>query len=189
MEQKKSKSHQSVVAKMCVSGALAAVCFVLDYLATEISFMFFGNTIKISFSGLPIILAAIICGPLYGAATGFIGAMLTQLLSYGFTATTILWVLPATSRGIVVGLLFIAFRRSLAPHFIILETVISSLIVTVLNSLALYVDGNINGYYNPVTFAAGLVPRIASGVATAVILAVIATPIIRAAKKNVRAFS
>ncbi len=176
---------QSVVVKMCISAVLAAICFVLDFYASEISKMLFGNALKISFSGLPIILAAIICGPLYGAATGLIGALINQLILYGFTATTVLWVLPNASRGLVVGLLFVLFGKNMNAILIIFETVVGALVTTAFNTLALYVDSRMNGYYSYAFIVGGLLPRILTGVATAVILAIIILPIVKIVKKNI----
>ncbi len=178
------KNSQSLISKICVSGVLAAVCFVLDYFATGISLTLFGNAIKISISGLPIMLAAFLAGPLFGAATGFIGAMLTQLLTYGFTATTLLWVLPATARGLVIGLLFLAFKKSTKSYVLIFETVVSSLLVTALNTLALFVDSKINHYYSFEFIVGGIGLRVVTGIITAVILSLICVPIVKIVKKN-----
>lgn len=165
--------------KLCLSGVMAALFFVLDFFATGISLAFFGNSIKISASGLPIIITAILAGPLFAAGAGFVGALLGQMLQYGFTATTLLWVLPAVARGFVVGVLFIAFKRSLKPHLIILETVISSLAVTALNTLAMLIDSKLNGYYSYTYIFGGILPRVVSGIITAALLSIIALPIIR----------
>ena len=49
------------------------------------------------------ILAALLCSPLDGAAVGGIGTLLYQLLRYGVTATTPLWILPYILCGLLVG--------------------------------------------------------------------------------------
>lgn len=162
---------------------MAALCFVLDYFATGISLVLFGNSIKISVSGLPIIITAIVAGPYFAAATGFAGAFLNQMIHYGFSATTVLWVLPAAARGLTVGFLFTAFRRSLKPHLIITETVISSLAVTALNTVALYADSKINHYYSFAFIIGGIGPRVISGILTAVVLAIVTVPAVRCIKK------
>ena len=66
--------------QMALDAVLAAVCAVLGYYGPDL-----GN-MKITFEGLPVILAALLCSPLDGAAVGGIGTLLYQLLRYGVTA-------------------------------------------------------------------------------------------------------
>ena len=42
-------------------------------------------------------------GPVGGLLVGLLGAFMGQLLTYGVTATTILWILPQAARGLLVG--------------------------------------------------------------------------------------
>lgn len=177
------KNSNLSTANLCLSGVMAALYFVLDYFATGINLALFGNNIKISLNGLPIIITAIIAGPYFAAATGFVGAFLNQMIHYGFTATTLLWVLPAAVRGLTVGFLFIAFKRSLKPHLIIIETVISSLAVTVLNTIAMYTDSKINHYYSFAYVFGGIGPRVLLGVLTAAVLAIVTVPVVRCITK------
>ena len=58
---------------------------------------------KITVDSLPILVAALLLGPLDGLAVGLIGSFLNQMLTYGLTVTTVLWILPAGIRGLVVG--------------------------------------------------------------------------------------
>ena len=83
---------------ICLAGVMAALYVCLDFLAVSVSAPF-GGTMKISISGLPVIIVAIFCGPWWGAATGFIGAFIGQLITYGISATTVLWVLPADRKS------------------------------------------------------------------------------------------
>lgn len=46
------------------------------------------------------------------AAAAAIGEFLKQLLSYGFTATTVLWLIPPALRGAVIGFAALKARRS-----------------------------------------------------------------------------
>lgn len=67
---------------------LAAFCFVLDYGATMLNSV--SGVFKLPLGALPIIIAAVQCGPLMGAAVGLTGTFLTQLITYGITPTTAL---------------------------------------------------------------------------------------------------
>ena len=97
--------RKNTIKLICLSGIMAAMYVGLDFLAVSVS-AGFGGTLKISLSGLPVIIVAIFGGPIWGAATGFIGAFIGQMITYGMSATTILWILPAVARGISMGLLF-----------------------------------------------------------------------------------
>lgn len=167
---------------LCLSGIMAALYTVLDILAVGFSVPFGGN-LKISLSGLPIIIAALLGGPLWGAAVGFVGAIAGQLITYGLSATTFLWVIPAVVRGLSVGLLFRAFKYSLNPVLLTLEVCISSLLVTLFNTIAMLLEQRLYGYYNSYLAIFVAVPtRIIAGLLSAVvfsIILIILTPLIR----------
>lgn len=59
---------------------------------------------KFSFASLPIVLAAMLFGPVEGAVVGLLGEFVSQVTGpYGLAPTTVLYVLPAAIRGVVVG--------------------------------------------------------------------------------------
>ena len=68
-----SKS-KNTVKFICLAGIMAAMYVGLDFLAVSVSAPFGGN-LKISLSGLPVIIVSIFAGPLWGAATGFVGLL------------------------------------------------------------------------------------------------------------------
>ena len=57
-----------------------------------------GN-LKITIEAMPVFLGALMLGPVDGMVIGGIGTLLYQLLSYGVTATTALWIAPARAAG------------------------------------------------------------------------------------------
>ena len=156
---------------------MSALYVGLDYLSVTLSAPF-AMSFKISLNAFPVIIAAICFGPIWGAATGFIGAFAGQLLTYGFTATTFLWTVPAVARGLSVGLIFIAFNKSLKRLPLILNCILSALIVTGLNTIVMYVDSKIYGY-PAALFGIMLISRIISGVVTSAAIAVVLPPIIK----------
>lgn len=174
----------SKIVKICFCAIMAALYIGLDYIAVSLSAPF-GGTMKLSVSGIAIIIAAIMYGPVWGAAVGFVGAFLGQMLTYGFTATTLLWVLPAVIRGLVFGLLFILFKKSMKAHILCIETVISALFVTAFNTLALYLDAKIYQYPAAV-FGISLANRIIAGIITAIIFAIILPSIIKGLKRIIK---
>ena len=145
MQKAKNLKSSNNIKMICLAGVMAALYVCLDFLAVSVSAPF-GNNLKISISGLPVIIVAVFCGPWWGAATGFIGAFIGQMISYGMGPTTLLWVLPAMARGLSMGYLFRLFKRSTKPGILTIETCISSLIVTALNTVALLIDQWMYGY-------------------------------------------
>ncbi len=183
-EKRKTRNFSSKLKLICLSGIMAAIYVGLDFLAVSVSAPF-GGTLKISLSGLPVIIVAIFGGPIWGAATGFIGSLLGQMLNYGFSATTVLWILPAVMRGLSMGILFKVFKRSLKPSKLIIETCISSVIVTLFNTLAMLVDQYAYGYYNSyIAIYAAIPARIFAGVVTAVIFSLMLPTIITSLNKG-----
>ena len=89
--------------KLALNAVLAAMCAALGALALDL------NSIKITFESFPILLGALLFGPLDGLAVGFVGTLLYQLLRYGVSVTTPLWILPYALAGLVTG--FYAKRR------------------------------------------------------------------------------
>ncbi|MBQ8545313.1 MAG: ECF transporter S component [Clostridia bacterium] len=169
---------------ICLAGMMAALYVCLDFLAVSVSAPL-GGTLKISISGLPVIIVAIFCGPWWGAATGFIGAFVGQLITYGVSATTVLWVLPAVVRGITVGYLFRAFKKSTKSGILVIETCISSLIVTILNTGAMLIEQKLYGYYSSYLAIFVAIPsRLIAGILTAIVFSLMLPTIINTLNKH-----
>ncbi len=61
-----------------------------------------GN-LKITVEALPVFLGALLLGPVDGLAIGGVGTLLYQLLRFGVSATTALWIAPYVLLGLCVG--------------------------------------------------------------------------------------
>ena len=83
--------------QITLNAVLAAMCAVLGAISLD-----FGN-LKISFEGLPVMIGALLFGPVDGFLIGGIGTLIYQVLRYGFEVTTLLWVLPYALCGIIMG--------------------------------------------------------------------------------------
>lgn len=177
--QKKSNNIKLI----CLSAIMAALYVGLDFLAVSVSAPFGGN-LKISLSGLPVIIVAILGGPLWGAATGFVGAFIGQMLTYGFSATTLLWILPAAVRGLSMGILFKTFKRKTSAGILTIETCISSLLVTLFNTGAMLVEQKLYGYYNSyLAIFVGIPTRVFAGIITAIVFSLMLPTIIAPLQK------
>ena len=172
---------------LCLAGVMAALYVCFDILATVTVSAPTGGTMKISMSGLPVIIVSIFCGPWWGAATGFVGAFIGQMLTYGFSATTLLWVLPAVARGIVVGYLFRVFKKSVKPGVLTLEIAISAVIVTLLNTGAMLIEQKLYGYYSSyIAIFVAIPSRVLAGIVTAVIFSLMLPTIIGSLNKYLK---
>lgn len=180
------KTHYSSNIKMlCLAGVMAALYVCLDFLAVSVSAPL-GDDLKISISGLPIIVVAIFYGPWWGAATGFVGAFVGQLITYGIGATTFFWVLPAVVRGIMVGYLFRAFKKSTRPSILAIETCLSSLVVTLLNTGAMLVDQMLYDYSTYYEIFIAIPLRVIAGILTALVFTLMLPTIIDSLKQYIK---
>ena len=153
--------------KLALNAVLAAMCAALGALALDL------NSIKITFESFPILLGALLFGPLDGLAVGFVGTLLYQLLRYGVSATTLLWILPYALAGLVTG--FYAKRRgfSLTTGQTVGIVVAAEVLVTALNTLIMYIDAKLYGYWFPGFISAMLLPRGAVCIVKAVVFGLV----------------
>jgi 5-formyltetrahydrofolate cyclo-ligase len=128
--------------QMAMDAILAAVCAVLGYFGPD-----FGN-LKITFEGLPVIVAALLFRPLDGAAVGGIGTLLYQLLRYGVTATTPLWILPYVLCGLLVGRIGDRCAPEKSRLRLGLTVLAGEGLIFLLNTGVIYLDSKIYDYYS-----------------------------------------
>ena len=115
-----------------------------------------GN-LKITIEAMPVFLGALMLGPVDGMVIGGIGTLLYQLLSYGVTATTALWIAPYVLLGLCVGAVSARHGYDCTKRQLVLLVVFGELGITALNTASLYIDSLIYGYYSPV-FVFGTLP-------------------------------
>ena len=153
--------------KLALNAVLAAMCAALGALALDL------NSIKITFESFPILLGALLFGPLDGLAVGFVGTLLYQLLRYGVSVTTPLWILPYMLAGLVTG--FYAKRRgfSLTANQTVGIVMAAEVLVTALNTLVMYIDARIYGYWFPGFISAMLLPRSAVCIGKAIVFGLV----------------
>ncbi len=149
--------------KLVVNALFIALHVALCYVSINL-----GNMV-ITAAGLPIILGGLLFGPLAGLEIGLIGSFLNQMLKYGLTATTVLWILPAGVKGLMVGAYakHHAYRLRRGQTFFIIAA--SSLVVTVLNTAVMYIDSKLYGYYSYAYVFGMLIPRVISAVLTSAV--------------------
>ena len=143
--------------------------------------------INISVSALPIIVGALLYGPGGGLMVGLVGAFLGQLMTYGVTATTVLWIIPPAVRGLLIGLYAKRCGYALSRRQLVGVLIVTSLVVTLLNTGAIYLDSVIYGYYTYAYVFGKVGIRIVSGAVTAVAMAFVTPPVLDMLKRSLRA--
>ena len=147
-----------------------------------ITFTVDGN-LKITVEALPVFLGALLLGPVDGMVIGGIGTLLYQLLSYGVTATTALWIAPYVLLGLCVGAVSARHGYACTPRQLALLAVLGELGITVLNTGSLYIDSLIYGYYSPV-FVFGTLPlRLAICAGKGIVLALLLPTLLRITRR------
>ena len=167
--------------KLCFAAIMAALFVVIELLSHDI-----GSQIKITFDGLPILISSFVLGPVWGGIVGFTGSFISQLINYGLSFSTFLWVLPAVIRGILAGIIFNAFKKNI--NFLSVGTTVisTSLIVTVLNTLIMIFESIVLGYYSYTFLSAATAFRFVSSVITAVAYMLVITPLLKITAKQIK---
>lgn len=173
------------VRRMCQVALLAAMYLPLSlYAAVQV-----GN-VRISFGSLPVVLAALIFGPLDAVIAAMVGEFFKQLLTYGVTYTTVLYLIPPALRGLVVGLgAAVALRRGgqrLEDRRAACYAVCASAAVctTVGNTLVNWLDSVLLGYYTPALIFGDFLWRLIVGVINAALMASLAMPLARLLRRR-----
>ena len=173
------------VKRIAIDGVLAAIFFSLTFLSVEI------GGIKLTFDSLAVVIAAMLFGSVDGLAVGLVGAFLEQMVRYGFTATTLLWIVPPAVRGLVVGLGVCFFPRKLSlsyiwnrkrPFVYLAVCIVAAILTSVSNTFVYYVDAKMYGYYSYELIFGVFFVRILTGIATAVVTGLLAIPILKAVR-------
>ncbi len=141
---------------------------------------------KFTFEALPVLIGALLGGPLDGLAVGGIGSFIYQLLfsGYGLTVTTPLWVLPHALSGLIVGLYAKARRYDYSFVSVVIIAALSALLVTALNTLALYIDAKVFGYYSNALVFGSLPLKILTGIILAVLFSLILPQLLKTLKRQ-----
>ena len=159
---------------------LAAMCAVLGALSVD-----FGN-IKLTLESLPVMLGALLFGPVDGVLIGFVGTLLYQVSRYGLTVTTPLWVLPYVVCGLVMGLYAKKCGFALTVKKTIFVSVLANLLVTTLNTYVMYLDSKIFGYYSYAYIFGAIVVRYVVCVAKSVLFGVLLPPLTKLLRERLR---
>ncbi len=179
-----SKSRISLQ-QLCRIAVLAALYVPLAlYVAVQV-----GN-VRISFGSLPVVVAALLWGPLDSCLVALIGEFFKQMLSYGFSATTVLYLIPPALRGVVIGLvvwhLFRTRGEHLDQHRLLCYSVcmLAAIVTTTGNTLVNWLDSVLYGYYSPLLIWGDAAWRFTVGIINSVVIATAAFPLVALLRKQ-----
>lgn len=145
----KDKKYTTI--RISLIALMASMCAALGFAAIDM-----GN-IKISFESLPVIVGSFMFGPLDGLLIGSIGTLVYQIVRYGFSITTILWMLPCMISGLIVGIISAKSKFSNSRKQIFIIIFIAELWMLISNTIVLLIDSKIFGYYS-LAFMIGVLP-------------------------------
>ena len=173
-----NQNKHFTVYQLVIDAMLIAVCAVLGYLAIDLT------SIKITFESLPILIAALLFGPVDGITVGAFGTLIYQYLRYGFTATTALWMLPYIVLGFIAG--FYAKKKEFRykPFELGILVILCELVVTLLNTLVILIDSKIYGWYYPTLITGSLVIRLVVCIAKAIVFGAVLYPLLTAIRRS-----
>ena len=129
--------------QLTLDAMLCALCAVLGYVALDLV------NVKLTFESLPILLGGLLFGPIDGMLIGGVGTLIYQLLRYGVSATTLLWIVPYVVCGLIAGAWGRINHFRLERAQTVFLVVCAELAVTGLNTVPIYVDSKLYGYYYP----------------------------------------
>lgn len=143
---------------------------------------------KFSFGSLPVVLAAMLFGPLSGAVVSIFGEFLIQLLTYGLMPTTVIWIFPPAARALVVGCAAMYLRRSgdaleRRPHICYAVCILGAIATTTCNTVGMWLDS----LFYRTSFAPALFVtpgRYVTGVLTAILVATVCIPLVHLLRRS-----
>jgi len=166
--------------QLAIDAMLVAMCAVLGYVAVDL------QVIKVTFESLPILIAALMFGPVDGMLVGGVGTLIYQLLRYGVSPTTVLWMAPYIICGLLVG--YVAKKNDfrLSNKQVMILVVLNELLITVLNTGVIYLDSKIFGYYFPGIVTGSLIPRLIVCVVKAIVFGAVLPMLIKSVQRVAR---
>lgn len=142
--------------------------------------------VKISFDAIPIIIIALIYRPGISFLSGLFVELVSQLVKWGLTFTTILWIIPVGVRVLIISLvcLCIDLTKKQNMIYLFITLIVSSIVVTILNTVMIGIDGLLYGYYSKAILFANLLLRFIVGIVSSCLYGAISLPIINVLKNN-----
>ena len=175
--------------RIAFNAVFMAIYVALRYLNIPV-----GNSFRFTLAPFSVILCALLYGPVDGLIVGFCGEFLSQILGpYGLTPTTVLWCVGETTRGLTLGLCAMLFLRKWFLSFqdlngkqiavVLICCMVTGVLAALGQTLALYVDSNMFGYYRYEIVFGVLIWRVLIYILLSAAFGYLCMPIISALRK------
>ena len=174
---KKNRDKAFSVKRIATNAVLIAIYIAISMLAFNM------GPFKLTFEAFPVIVCAVIFGPVDAMLVGGIAELINQLFTFGVTPTTILWILPILIRGFMIGIFSKVWKKKNTVVFLVI-CIVAAVVHSLLNTLALYVDSKMFGYYTEALVFGALFVRVLASVITATIMAIATKVVVQALKKS-----
>lgn len=171
-----------------MSTKLKNLVFIALYTAIFVVLSIYGTIslsgMKLTLQNLPIYIGAITLGSVSGATIGFAGMLINQMLTYGFTATTLFWVLPQTIIGGVCGYLFENKKVRVGGGLKFWICIITlQVVLTIINTIVIAIDALVYGYYSFIVVFGPLILRLMVSILTGIVFCIVIPAIVKMIKK------
>jgi len=177
MADKANKKPAMSVKRIAYDALFAAVVVVLGYYAIDL-----GNN-KITLETLPVLIGALLFGPVDGMLIASVGNFIYQILHYGFSVTTVLWILPHVIQGFLVGAYAKKRNFRLKRKESIAVVLFSEVLTTVLNTGVIAVDALIFSYYSNAYVFGSLAARLIVCVVKGILYGALLPEVIKALRR------
>ena len=119
--------------QLTIDAMLAAMCAVLGYISIDT------GTVKVTFESLPVIIGALMFGPIDGMLIGGIGTFIYQAVRFGVELSTPLWIIPYVITGFITGYIAKRGNYSLSEGKMRYAIVQNEVLLLILNTVSLYI--------------------------------------------------
>lgn len=176
--------------RLALNAVLIAIYVVLRFINIPV-----GNSFRFTLAPFAVVLCALLFGPVDGMIVGLLGEFLSQILGpYGLTPTTLLWCVGESVRGVTLGLCAMLILRKWLLSALRLNgkqtaallvcCVLTGVLAALGQTLALYVDSNMFGYYRYEIVFGVMVWRILIYALFSAVFGYVSLPIITALRKT-----
>lgn len=144
---------------------------------------------ELTFAALPVVVGSLMFGPLTGVLVAVIGEFMSQMLSYGLTLTTGLWILPPMGWALVVGTAASQLKKTgrpleNRPGLFYAVCILGGMATSGMNTLALWLDSLVYHYYAFAFVFGSALLRLPKDIMVALIVATVTIPLVRLLQKS-----